>query len=101
MTGREFEYHTGPEERDWTDCECIEVEEAETEARVLNGEKFVTVFNLSTQQELVFSLDPSEAVKVAHLQEQGIWNIWEYENSNVLIEQTDRVVACGNWAAIK
>lgn len=60
-----------------------------------------TVFNLSTTEEREYSLSPKEAVKAAYLQDKGNWNTWEYDGIDVTIEESDKVVACYNWAAIK
>ena len=38
-----------------------------------------TVVNLDTDEEIVYTIEPREAVIAAYAQSQGDWNTWDYE----------------------
>lgn len=60
----------------------------------------VTVFNLDTQQELVYWLAPALAVVAAHAQERKDYNTWQYFKYWDLLEYSPRVVICGDWSTV-
>lgn len=59
------------------------------------------VTNLRTGEERTYSLPPREAVQAAHRQSLGDWNTWSYGDFAVVVEEGERTVACGDWAALK
>lgn len=76
----------------------------EGRSQCLPGESpVVTVFNLATYDELVFSCAPREAVIAAYAQSKGDYNTWDYESKyGSLVRYSgegNRTVSCGDFAA--
>lgn len=64
----------------------------------------VTVLNLSTGEEQIFSCDPQTAVQSAYAKEHNkmsyfIQNNWTLPDTKVM--QTELTVSCGDWCAFK
>ena len=56
------------------------------------------VYNLSTTQEMIYSLPPEQAVQAAAFYDQGDMNTWEYTYGQPLTFG-QHTVACGDWCA--
>jgi hypothetical protein len=59
-----------------------------------------TVFNLATQQKILYSCTPEQAVIAAYAQERHDWNTWDYSaRYGNLLERGEHTVLIGNWSA--
>jgi uncharacterized protein YutD len=61
----------------------------------------VTVKNLATQEERVYTCSPDEAVLAAYAQEHGDWNTWDYQDKySKLLKKGQYTYLCGDWSTI-
>ena len=60
-----------------------------------------TVFNLTTGEELGYTLPAREAVRAAWFQEHGKNNTWEYDEPDAPVTEGNATIGCGDWCAIK
>ncbi|WP_018234366.1 hypothetical protein [Thioalkalivibrio thiocyanodenitrificans] len=59
------------------------------------------VINMSTEQELSYSLPPEKAVVCAHEQySRRNWNTWSYDFSKARASVSGRTVSCGDWVTL-
>lgn len=64
----------------------------------------VRVIELGTYpiQEQVYTCSPKDAVISAYAQSLNDWNTWQYsERYNHLVMETDNIVSCGDFTALK
>lgn len=63
--------------------------------------QFTKVLNLSTNEELLYSLPPRQAVVAAFEQKiRHNYNIFTYDYSKAKISQSGKTVSCGDFCAI-
>ena len=61
-----------------------------------------TVMNLSTQEKLIYTCSPKQAVIAAYAQSKGDYNTWNYEiNYGHLLEEGKLTFLCGDFSAFK